>query len=94
MDYFFNIKCHTYAIPIIPICSLALQQTLPTFPTGVAGQIKFLNLNTNEVILNIDGGRDTPVQPFKVHGVHMNINHNSFTVNNSQAKVNKNAITQ
>ncbi|XP_046886976.1 solute carrier family 15 member 1b [Hypomesus transpacificus] len=53
------------------LVQLQIDQTLPTFPTGVAGQIKFLNLNTNEVILNIDGGRDTPVQPFKSSGDYL-----------------------
>ena len=67
IHYFFNIACHTYVICIILICSLAFQETLPKFPTGVAGQIKFLNLDTNQVILNINGGEDSPVQPFKVH---------------------------
>ncbi|XP_067116096.1 solute carrier family 15 member 1b [Osmerus mordax] len=53
------------------LVQLQIDETLPKFPTGVAGQIKFLNLDTSEVILNINTGPDSPVQPFKSSGEYL-----------------------
>uniref|UniRef100_A0A4W5Q041 Solute carrier family 15 member 1b n=1 Tax=Hucho hucho TaxID=62062 RepID=A0A4W5Q041_9TELE len=42
-------------------CDVFLQQTLPKLPKGVAGQVKFLNLNNAPLTVTIDGTTDVSV---------------------------------
>uniref|UniRef100_A0A4W5Q006 Solute carrier family 15 member 1 n=2 Tax=Hucho hucho TaxID=62062 RepID=A0A4W5Q006_9TELE len=48
-------------------CDVFLQQTLPKLPKGVAGQVKFLNLNNAPLTVTIDGTTDVSVPAHQVN---------------------------